>query len=112
MVLVLCVIEREQVEFQMHLSSGHSPNETSYQHKNSRSPFSVCPYAERTLKLHWLKETKRGGGKDEVKYRWAGKRKTGEKVFVKANKGELAVFQKGAWRLRRMKCFRIHLHQA
>lgn len=65
--LVLCVIEREQVEFQMHLSSGHSPNETSYQHKNSRSPFSVYPYAERTLKLHWLKETKRGGGKDEVK---------------------------------------------
>lgn len=48
-------------------SSGHSPNETSYQHKNSRSPFSVYPYAERTLKLHWLKETKKGGGKDEVK---------------------------------------------
>lgn len=65
--LVLCVIEREQVEFQMHISSGHSPNETSYQHKNSRSPFSVYPYAERTLKLYWLKETKRGGGKDEVK---------------------------------------------
>ncbi len=41
-----------------------------------------------------------------------GKRKNRGKVFVKANKGELAVFQKGAWRLRRMKRFRIHLHQA
>lgn len=34
------------------------------------------------------------------------------KVFVKANKGELAVIQKGAWRLKRMKRFKIHLHQA
>lgn len=74
--------------------------------------FLFTPYAERTLKLHWLKETKRGGGKDEVKIQMGRERKNGEKVFVKANKGELAVFQKGAWRLRRMKRFRIHLHQA
>lgn len=84
MVLVLCVIEREQVEFQMHLSSGHSPNETSYQHKNSRSPFSVYPYAERTLKLHWLKETKKGGGKDEVKIQMGREKENWRKIVCES----------------------------
>lgn len=74
--------------------------------------FSPC--SQRALKLKWLKETKRGRGKGGGKKnnRWMGKGKNGGKVFLKANKGELAVFQKGAWQLRRMKRFRIHLHQA
>lgn len=41
-----------------------------------------------------------------------GEREKWSESVCEANKGELAVFQKGAWRLRRMKRFRIHLHQA
>lgn len=76
----------------------------------SNSPSSFPPCSQGTLKLNKLKETKRGGGKEEIKKNTDGKME--EKVFLKANKGELAVFQKGTWQLRRIKHFRIHLHQA